>query len=132
MNLKELMVDTKSVWLDFPGYEGFSVEVANQSRKELSALRKRCTVTKFDKKTRQYEQVLDEDKFVEEFSKAVIKNWKGLKLKYLTEILLVDISKSDPEKELDYSDENAQLLIANSTEFDNWVNEVVFDLSNFR
>lgn len=132
MNLKELMVDTKAVWIDYPGYDGFEVELVNQSRKELSALRKRCTVTKFDRKSRQPEQVIDEDKFVEEFTRAVIKNWRGLKLKYLADLILVDISKVDENSELEYSEENARLLIANSTEFDNWVNEVVFDLNNFR
>ena len=37
-----------------------------------------------------------------------------------------------PEAELDYSVENAQQLVENSSEFDNWLNEVVFDLDNFR
>ena len=51
MDLKTLMVDTKAVWIDFPGLKGFEVEVANLSRKELTGLRKRCTTTKFDRKT---------------------------------------------------------------------------------
>ena len=38
MELKKLMVDSKAVWIDFPGLSGFSVEVANLSRKELTAL----------------------------------------------------------------------------------------------
>ena len=33
---------------------------------------------------------------------------------------------------MDYTEENAQLLVENSSEFDNWLNEVVFDLENFR
>ena len=31
-----------------------------------------------------------------------------------------------------YTPENAKELVENSTEFDNWLNEVVFDLENFR
>jgi len=34
MDLKELVVDTKSAWIDFSGLDGFSVQVANLSRKE--------------------------------------------------------------------------------------------------
>ena len=34
------MVDTKAVWVDFPGLTGFTVEVANLSRKELTKIRK--------------------------------------------------------------------------------------------
>ena len=40
MELKNLMVDSKSAWVDFPGLDGFSVEVVNLSRKELTNLRK--------------------------------------------------------------------------------------------
>ena len=33
---------------------------------------------------------------------------------------------------MEFSEENAQQLVENSSEFDNWLNEVVFDLENFR
>lgn len=132
MKLQDLMVDTKTAWIEFPGCDGFEVEVANLARKELIALRKRCVTTKFDRKTRQPEEVLNEEKFVREFAEATIKNWKGFKLKYLEELLLVDLGDNDPDLELDYSSEQAEVLVQNSSEFDTWVNEVVFDLANFR
>ena len=132
MELKKLMVDTKSVWVDFTGIDGFSVEVVNLSRKELTALRKKCTITKFNRRTRQPEENLDEEKFVTEFSNASIKNWKGLTLEKLQDLLLIDIGDQDPKAELEYSPENAETLVNNSSEFDTWLNEVVFDLDNFR
>jgi hypothetical protein len=132
MDLKQLMVDTKAVWIDFPGLKGFEVEVVNLSRKELTGLRKKCTSTKFDRKTRQAVEDLDEEKFVSEFSRAVLKNWKGLTLAHLETLLLVDIEGKDGESELEYSEENAETLVSSSTEFDTWLNEVVFDLDNFR
>ena len=48
------------------------------------------------------------------------------------DLLLVDLTGKDPEMEMDFTEENAQLLVENSSEFDNWLNEVVFDLENFR
>jgi len=132
MDLKKLMVDTKAVWIDFPGLKGFDVEVANLSRKELTGLRKKCTTTKFDRKTRQAVEELDEEKFITEFSRSVIKNWKGLTLAHLETLLLVDIEGQDPKSELEYSADNAETLVSSSTEFDTWLNEVVFDLDNFR
>ena len=132
MDLKKLMVDTKAVWVDFPGLPGFSVEVANLSRKELNGLRKRCTTQKFDRKTRQVNETLDEDKFVIEFSLSTVKNWKGLTLDHLSSLLLIDTDGQDLTKELEYSIENAETLVSSSTEFDTWLNEVVFDLDNFR
>ena len=131
MNLSELMVDTKSVWVEHPEYEGLEVELVHLSRSELTALRKRCVITKFDKARKPVEE-LNEDKFISEFTKATIKNWKGFKYKYLELLMLVDISKLNPEDELNYSQDNAKLLVTNSTEFDTWVNEMVFDLENFR
>tara|TARA_R110002153_G_scaffold43205_1_gene122263 strand:+ start:1042 stop:1473 length:432 start_codon:yes stop_codon:yes gene_type:complete len=132
MDLKKLMVDTKAVWVDFPGLSGFSVEVANLSRKELNGLRKRCTGQKFDRKTRAVVETLDEDKFVVEFSSAVLKDWKGLTMEHLEMLLLVDYGDVDSQQELPFTADNAETLVSSSTEFDNWLNEVVFDLDNFR
>ena len=132
MELKKLMVDSKSVWVDFPGLTGFKVEVANLSRKELNGLRKKCTSQKFDKRTRQIIDELDEEKFVSTFSRATVKNWKGLTLEHLETLLLIDMGNNDPSKELDYTEDNAETLVNSSTEFDTWLNEVVFDLDNFR
>ena len=131
MELKKLMVDSKSVWMDFPGLEGFSVEVANLSRKELTGLRKRCTTNKFDRKTRQLVEELDDDKFLVEYCNSVIKSWEGLKYRYLEELLLVDVSKYDPDDCLPYTAENAELLMKNGADFDTWVTETVGDLENF-
>ena len=132
MDLKSLLVDSKTAWVDFPGLDGFSVELANLSRKELVNLRKKCTISKFDRKTRIFNEELDETKFLKEFSSACVKGWKGLKLSYLEDLILVDLKGQDVNAEMDYSQENAVVLVENSSEFDNWLNEVVFDLENFR
>lgn len=132
MELKSLLVDSKTTWVEFPGLDGFEVELANLSRKELVNLRKKCTQNKFNRKTRQFEESLDDDKFVVEFTNATVKGWKGLKLKYLEDLVLVDLKGQDSSKEMEYSEQNAQVLVENSTEFDNWLNEVVFDLEHFR
>ena len=95
MELKNLLVDTKTTWVEFPGLEGFEVELANLSRKELVALRKKCTQNKFNRKTRGFEELLDDDKFVKAFTEATVKNWKGLKLAYLEDLLLVDLKGQD-------------------------------------
>ena len=132
MDLKSLLVDSKTTWVEFPGLDGFEVELANLSRKELVNLRKKCTSSKFNRKTRAFEEQLDDEKFVKEFSEATVKGWKGLKLSYLEDLILVDLQGQDLNKEMEYTLDNALVLVENSTEFDNWLNEVVFDLENFR
>jgi hypothetical protein len=132
MQLKDLMIDSKSTWIDFPGMKGFSVEVVNLSKKELISLRKKCTTQKFDRKLRMATEQLDEELFTSLFTKATIKGWKGLKLAYLESLILVDIGDADLDSELEFNQENSELLVSNSPEFDNWLNEVIYDLDNFR
>ena len=72
-----------------------------------------------------------EDKFLTENCKAVIKGWTGLKYSYLEELLLVDISKLNPEDELPWSQENAETLMKNASDFDTWLTETVSELENF-
>ena len=132
MELKSLLVDSKTTWVEFPGLNGFEVELANLSRKELVSLRKRCTSNKFNRKTRAFEEIMDDDKFLKEFTSATVKGWKGLQLNYLEDLLLVDLKDNDRSTEMEYTTENAIILVENSNEFDNWLNEVVFDLEHFR
>ena len=61
----------------------------------------------------------------------MLKGWKGLKYRYLEELLLVDVSQFYPEDELPYTVDNAELLMKNAAAFDTWVTETVGDLENF-
>ena len=130
--LKKLMVDSKSAWVDYPEFDGFKVEVATLARQELINLRKSCTVSKFDRKTHTKVEELDEKKFIRRFTDATVKDWSGLKYKYLEMMIPVDISSVNPDEEMPYSPEDAVLLVSNSSDFDTWLNEAVFDLDNFR
>jgi len=131
ISLASLMTPSKTVTIDFPGYKGMSIDLCYLAREELIKLRKKCLTTKFNRKTRQPEEELDEEKFLTEYCKAVIKGWKGLKFQYLEELLLVDVSDLDPNDTLPYTQENAELLMKNANDFDTWVTETVGDLENF-
>ena len=129
--LSSLLTPSKTVTVDYPTLNGFSVDLCYLAREELIKLRSRCVSQKLNRKTRAFEETLDEDKFLTEYCKAVIKGWKGLKYKYLEELLLVDISGLNPEDELEFSVENAETLMKNGADFDTWVTEVTGDLENF-
>jgi predicted RNA-binding protein with EMAP domain len=131
VSLSSLLTPSKTVTVDYPGMSGFTVDLCYLAREELLKLRNRCLVQKFNRKTRAFDEQLDEEKFLVEYVKAVIKGWKGLKYSYLEELLLVDISSLDPEDELVFSQENAETLMKNAGDFDTWVTEVTGDLENF-
>ena len=101
MELKKLVVDSKATWIDFSGLDGFSVQVCNLSRKELTAIRKKCTTTKFNRRSRVAEEILDEDKFVAEFARKTVRGWKGLTLAHLETLILIDTSSQDMSSEVE-------------------------------
>ena len=131
VSLASLLTPSKTVTVDYPTLKGFSVDLCYLAREELIKLRSKCVSQKLNRKTRAFEETLDENKFLTEYCKAVIKGWKGLKYKYLEELLLVDISGLEPEDELDFSVENAETLMKNGADFDTWVTEITGDLENF-
>jgi predicted RNA-binding protein with EMAP domain len=131
VSLSSLLTPSKTVTVDYPGMSGFTVDLCYLAREELLKLRNRCLVQKFNRKTRAFDEQLDEEKFLVEYVKAVIKGWKGLKYSYLEELLLVDISSLNPEDTLEYNQENAETLMKNAADFDTWVTEVTGELENF-
>ena len=131
-NLSDLLTPSKEANLEFPGYDGFKIKVTYLAREELLKLRKKSVSTKINRRTRQPEEELNEEIFLKEYTKAVIKGWSGLKMKYVVQLIPVDEDKiADMEKELPYTLENAQIMMENSNDFDAWLTETVGDLANF-
>ncbi len=132
VSLKSLMTPSKTVEFDYPGCEGFKISLCYLAREELVKLRNRCVTQVFNKKTRSYEEEMDDDKFLEEYTKAVIKGWKGFKLGYAKNLLLLgELTPEQENTELEFTQENVEVLMRNAGDFDTWVTEMVGDLENF-
>ena len=131
VSLASLLTPSKTVSLDYPDLEGLIVELTYLAREELLKLRSRCVKQKFNKKTRAFEETLDEDTFLVEYVKAVIKGWTGFKFDYLRQLVLIDLKDLDMEDELPFTIENAEILMKNSPDFDTWVTEATGELENF-
>ena len=131
ISLSTLLTASKTVSVDYPEFDGFTLELTYLAREELMKLRNRTLKQKFNKKTRAFEETMDDDLFLTEYVKAVIKGWKGLKYEYVSQLLLIDTSTVDLQDELVYSQDNAEILMKNSADFDTWITETVGDLENF-
>jgi hypothetical protein len=131
MELGKMIVPSKTVWSEYPGLEDFQVQLAHLTRDELMRLRTKCTNKRISRKTRTMEDELDSDLFQDLYITAVVKDWKGLKLKYLPKFFPVDMGTQDEEEELEYSDDNARSLMKNSSDFDNWVSAIIEDVEAF-
>jgi hypothetical protein len=130
LSLKSLLVPSKTVEVEFPGFTGFKVQLSFLSREKLVEIRKKATKTTF--KNRQMTEELNDDLFLQMYVKAAIKTWTGFKLSYLEQLAPVDLTGQDMNAELEYSDENALFLMKSSTNFDAWISEQVTELGNFQ
>lgn len=129
LSLKSLLVPSKSVEVEFPGFEGFKLKLNFLSRETLVNIRKKSTKTTF--KNRQPIEELDDKLFLKLYVAAAIKGWSGFKYKYLNELAPADIPEADFDKEVPYSEENALVLMESSSNFDGFISETVSDLSSF-
>jgi hypothetical protein len=129
LSLKTLLVPSKSIEVEYPGMPGFKISLAFLSRETLVNIRKKATKTTF--KNRQPHEELNDELFLQLYVENAVKGWTGLKIKYLEQLAPVDVSKLDPEDELNYTSENALYLMRNSNDFDSFISEQVGDLGNF-
>lgn len=131
MDLKSLVVESKTVTVEHPQFDGFKVELAYISKDKLKKLADRATTQKFNKRTHQPEDEIDSDMFLKIYTAELVKGWTGLKAKYLPELLPVNLESVDPESEVEFNEDNALLLMQKSTDFDQWVSTVINDVANF-
>lgn len=129
LSLKNLLVPSKALEVEYPGMPEFKIQVSFLSRETLQSIRKKSTKTVF--KNRQPVDELNDKLFLDLYVKAAVKGWAGLKLKYLEQLAPVDLTGQDMEAELEYNEENALYLMGNSSNFDAFISEQVTDLSNF-
>jgi len=122
------MVTEKITEVDFPDIDGFKVQLCYVGRDRMMKIRNQALVYKFNKRTRQREEEVDNDKFLELYSEAVIKGWSGLNVRGLATLLPIDTSGSDAKEDVPYSPDDALLLLKNSTIFDQFVTD---SLNNF-
>lgn len=130
LSLKTLLVPSKHVSVEFPGFDGFVVDLAFLSRETLVGIRKKATKVSF--KNRQPVEELNDELFLQLYVQASIKGWKGLTLAHLQMLAPVDLTGHKLDEELEYSEDNALWLMKSSSAFDSWVSEQVTDLGNFQ
>jgi len=129
--IANLMAKETVIDVEFPDIEGFIVNLVYLGRDDLMKIRNASLTYKFNKRTRQREEEVDNDKFIEEYTRRAIKGWSGLKIKELPKLLPVDISTLNGEDAVEYSEEDALDLVKNSTVFDQFVTDAMNDYEQF-
>lgn len=131
LKLSQLLVPSLESEIDYPGLRDFKVKLNYVTRDELVKIRKKATSTKINKRTRQPEDDVDSDLFQQLYIERIIKGWSGLTLKHLATLVPMDLAGHKEDEELPFSQDSAELLMKNSSEFDSFVTDTLEDIANF-
>ena len=126
-----LIAKETATWVEFPEIDEFEINLVYLTRDDLMKVRNRALTYKFNKRTRQREEEVDNDKFLEAYAERAIKGWRGLKVKHLPILLPVDISVLDGEENVEYTEDDALDLLKNSTIFDQFITDCMNDFEQF-
>ena len=129
--IKNMLVRETSTWVEFPDIDGFEVNLRYLTREDLLKIRNASLTYKFNKRTRQKEEEVDNVKFIENYAERAIAGWRGLKVKHLAQLLPVDTTGMNPNEDVEYTEEDAIELLKNSTIFDQFVSETLNDFEQF-
>lgn len=132
MELKGLLATDKKIEVEFPGMPGFKITLAYVGKDEIRRISEKSKTLEFDRSNRQPIEKIDDELFTKLYTKAAIKDWKGLKFEYLKDLVILDDgSKLPDEGVLEYTEENAYELVTNSKSFDSWISNVISDVAVF-
>ena len=129
--IKNMIAEQSSVWVEYPDIDGFKLNLQYLTREDLMKIRNASLTYKFNKRTRQREEEIDNDRFLENYAEKAIVGWKGLKVKHMPALMPVDISGMDGDENIDYSSEDAIELLKSSTVFDQFITDTMNDFEQF-
>jgi len=129
--IKSFIAQETSSWIEFPDIDGFEVHLRFLSREDLVKVRNQALTFKFNKRTRQREEEIDNDRFLEAYSEKAILGWRGLKVKHLPMLLPVDISGTNGDEKVEWSEEEAKDLLQSSSIFDQFITDAMNDFEQF-
>ena len=129
--IASLHAQETTIEVEYPDIDGFVISLAYLNRDDLMKIRNKSLSYKFNKRTRQREEEIDNDKFLEEYTKRAIKGWKGLYVKDLPQLLPIDMEGANPNESIEYNETEALELIKNSTVFDQFITDAMQDYEQF-
>ena len=129
--IASLHAQETTIEVEYPEIDGFVISLVYLNRDDLMKIRNRSLTYKFNKRTRQREEEIDNDKFLDEYTKRAIKGWKGLFVRDLPQLLPIDMTNADASEEILYNETEALELIKNSTVFDQFITDAMQDYEQF-
>lgn len=115
-----------TVWVEYR--DGFEVELRYVPRPEFQKLRKRCSVRKWDPKTHQQVEEVEDTKLWRAMAEGLVVNWKGLTPTVLS--AMADMTEY-PTVEVPFSVDDCEELLSKCYDFDVWVQSTCTEMALF-
>lgn len=131
-NIEDVVIDQASVTLDFPEASGAAITIARIPAETVTAIREKSIIGKvLNQSSKQFEDKLDDDKFLKQYSDVVILGWTGLKGKHLKSLILCVIPSDKLEDEVECNAANKYILMKKSTILDGFISATLQSVSLF-
>lgn len=109
-----------SIWKEYEGIPGFSVNVAYVSKQHMLQILDTCTQRVWNKESRQFEDKLDREKVAKHWAEKVVLGWRGLTLGKFQKLFPIEVPEDQKEQEVTSDIANRVALLWNSGDFENW------------
>jgi hypothetical protein len=129
------LIDTtrpeEGVWVQFQDTP-FTVRVTYYGKQQMQKMFEAAKTTKLNMRTLREEDDMDRLKFRKLYAKKVIREWKGLTVAILRKLVVLKLDASLPDDTvIECTDENKEMLIEYSLEFDQWLASVTQKVDTF-
>ena len=110
--------------------DNFEITINYLNRAELQKLVEKSTEILWDKQSHTRIDKMNRDTYYKKFANEVLISWSGLTQSTLAKMLPIEIS--NPDEVIEYSEENAIMLLSNAYDFDLFVQGCCMDLERFQ
>ena len=129
--LNNLKINQKSIKVSFPRFKGFVLNMCYLPIEELSSIREKNVNISFNRVTRQREETVDKDKFMDEYIKKAVVGWEGLTFEIVKSLVPIEVAEGELNNVVPYTHEDAMWLVKNSNEFDSFVSDTMNQVDLF-
>jgi len=129
--LKNIKLNKNKVKVPYARFKDFVLDLVYLPREELASIREKYKTVSFNPLTRQREESVDVDKFMDEYISKALTGWSGLTYRIVKSLVPSEIEESILDQQIPYSHEDAMWLVKNSSEFDAFFSETMNQVDIF-
>lgn len=134
MNLKNLLVpidNRKPKNVVYDKDWGVSFDIIFLSKSEMQKLMSKNTKLVFNPRTHTKEEEIDGEGMRAEIVRNCVKGWKGVTYKWLSSIIVFDTTQVKLEDEVEFNEDNRDILFKEAYGLDSWLLDTVRNAANF-